>query len=135
MTREEFAEKLRFNYYSYRMEGNKVVVTDSNTIMFTTLDSIPSDVEFNSGGPVYLYSIKDLPYGVIFNNRGDVILDSLKSISRGVEFNNEGDVRLNSLIYTSEGSNGWNYNWEGNIKGVDSKRLINAMIKQGLFER
>jgi len=25
--------------------------------------------------------------------------------------------------------------WKGNIEGIDSKRLLNLMIKQGVFER
>jgi len=30
---------------------------------------------------------------------------------------------------------GWFNEWKGNIEGIDSKRLLNAMIKQGVFER
>ena len=135
MTREEFAEKLQFNNYSYRIEGNKIVVTDVSTVMFSILDSLPSGVEFNSGGPVYLYSIKYLPEGVIFNNQGDVILDSLRSISPEVEFNNKGDVRINSLINNDFAKHYYFDDWEGNIEGVDSKRLLNKMISLGLFER
>ena len=135
MTREEFAEKLQFNNYSYRIEGNKIVVTDVSTVMFSILDSLPSGVEFNSGGPVYLYNVKDLPEGVIFNNQGDVILDSLRSISPGVEFNNKGDVRINSLINNDFAKHYYFDDWEGNIEGVDSNRLLNKMISLGLFER
>jgi hypothetical protein len=29
----------------------------------------------------------------------------------------------------------WFGDWKGNIKGVDSKRLLNLMINKGLFER
>jgi hypothetical protein len=29
----------------------------------------------------------------------------------------------------------WFVDWNGNIKGVDSKRLLNVMIKQRVFER
>jgi hypothetical protein len=44
-----------------------------------------------------------------------------------VVFNNLGDVALNSLV------GGWFENWKGNIEGIDSKRLLNLMIKQGVF--
>jgi hypothetical protein len=46
-----------------------------------------------------------------------------------VEFNNEGDVYLEYL------TGGWFDEWKGNIEGIDSKRLLNKMIKQGVFER
>jgi hypothetical protein len=36
---------------------------------------------------------------------------------------------LNSLI------GGRFSDWRGNIEGIDSKRLLNKMIKQGVFER
>jgi len=46
-----------------------------------------------------------------------------------VEFNNRGVVGLNSII-------GGDFNeWEGNIEGIDSKRLLNLMISKGIFER
>jgi hypothetical protein len=43
-------------------------------------------------------------------------------------FNNKGDVNLESLI------GGWFNNWKGNIDGVDSKRMLNFMIKKGIFQ-
>jgi hypothetical protein len=66
---------------------------------------------------------------VEFKNGGGVWLGSLTSISPGVEFRNEGWVQLESLI-------GSNFNeWKGNIEGINSKRLLNKMIKDGVFER
>jgi len=46
-----------------------------------------------------------------------------------VEFKNEGFVYLESLI------GGYFDDWKGNIEGIDHKRLLNKMIKQGVFER
>jgi hypothetical protein len=46
-----------------------------------------------------------------------------------VEFNNEGGVNLGSLV------GGWFNDWKGNIKGVDSKKLLNFMISKGVFEK
>jgi hypothetical protein len=46
-----------------------------------------------------------------------------------VEFNNRVYVYLRSLI------RGGFQDWEGNIEGINSKRLLNKMIKDGLFER
>jgi hypothetical protein len=44
-----------------------------------------------------------------------------------VEFNNGSNVLLKQI--------GYFYDWKGNIEGVDPKRLLNMMIKQGVFER
>jgi hypothetical protein len=46
-----------------------------------------------------------------------------------VKFENGGNVFLESL------TGDWFSEWKGNIKGIDSKRLLNMMIKKGLFER
>jgi hypothetical protein len=108
MTREEFIEVLDQKPYSYKIEGDKIVVT---------------------GGYVNLKSLVTLPHGVVFNNKGDVDLDSLETLHPGVEFNNIGWVWLESLV------GGWFSDWEGNIEGVASKRLLNLMISKGLFEK
>jgi hypothetical protein len=89
MTREEFIEVLDEKRYSYRIEGNKIVVT----------------------------------------SRMGVNLDSLTSLPPGVEFKNGGSVNLKLL------TGGWFYDWKGNIEGIDEKRLLNKMIKDGVFER
>jgi len=109
MTREEFIAELKGKSYSYEIEGNKIVVTNKGYI---TLDYITS-----------------LPPGVEFRNEGAIYLRSLKSIPPGVEFRNGGMVKLESLI------RGWMMYWRGNIKEIDPNRLLNAMIKQGVFER
>jgi hypothetical protein len=36
---------------------------------------------------------------------------------------------LDSLI------GGWSHNWEGNMRGIKSKRLLKLMISKGVFER
>jgi hypothetical protein len=46
-----------------------------------------------------------------------------------VEFGNGGDVDLRSLI------GGYFHYWEGNMEGIDKNRLLNKMIKDGLFNR
>ena len=58
-----------------------------------------------------------------------VDLVSLTSLPPGVVFNNVGGVYLEFLIGV------WFYEWEGNIKGIDQKRLLNKMISIGLFDR
>jgi hypothetical protein len=83
---------------------------------------------FNNVGDVYLDSLETLPSGIVFNNGDSVYLDSLTSIHPSVVFNNRWQVHLASLI-------GVDTIWKGNIKDIDSKRLLNLMIKQGVFER
>jgi hypothetical protein len=56
-------------------------------------------------------------------------LNSLTSLPPGVVFKNGGDVNLKAL------TGDWFSKWKGNIEGIDSKRLLNSMIKQGVFER
>jgi hypothetical protein len=109
MTREAFKQVLDAKGYSYRIEGNKIVVTYEGTVSLKELTSLPP--------------------GVVFNNGRHVYLDSLTSISPGVEFENRETVYLTSL------TGGRFYNWKGNIEGIDSKRLLNSMISKGLFER
>ena len=76
-----------------------------------------------------MYSLESLPLDIEFNNGGTVVLDSLNSIPKEFIFNNIGDVYLTSLV------GGWFSQWEGNIEGIDSKRLLNYMISKGLFEK
>jgi hypothetical protein len=66
---------------------------------------------------------------VEFKNGGDVELGSLTSIPNDVVFENGGNVFLESL------TGDWFSKWKGNIEGIGSNRLLNVMIKQGLFER
>jgi hypothetical protein len=128
MTREAFIKVLEYNNCSYEIEGDKIVATHKDGIILF-LNSIPSGVEFNSNGVVYLYELKDLPSGVEFNNKEEVVLDSIENISPDVKFNNSGNIRLDSL------TGGWFYEWDGNIEGIGENRLLNKMISLGLFER
>ena len=130
MTREEFIEVLEKKGYSYGIEGDKIVVTGGDKDGYVWLDSlktIPSGVEFKNEWTVNLSSLKTIPPGVGFKNSGHVNLHSLKTISPGVVFKNGGESYLPSLI------GGGFEDWPGNIEGIDSKRLLNLMIKKGMF--
>ena len=129
MNKEEFSKVLNREKYSYEIQGDKLVVTHEWTVYLNSLTSLPPGVEFKNKGDVVLFSLTYLPPDVVFKNKGDVYLDHLTSISPGVEFNNEGGVDLDSL------TGDWFSAWEGNIEGIDSKRLLNKMIKDGVFER
>jgi hypothetical protein len=127
MTREEFIKVLEEEGYSYKLEGDKIVVTYVGNVDLESLESLPPDVEFKNEGWVDLYSLKSLPLGVVFQNEGWVDLESLTSLPPGLEFNNKGDVNLDALI-----GGGFN-DWEGNIEGIESNSLLNLMIKRGMF--
>ena len=149
MTREEFIGVLEKKGYSYNLEGNKIVVTRNSGVYLGSLKTLPSGVEFENGGDVYLGSLETLPPGVEFKNGGYVNLESLKTLPpgvefkngwyvdlrsletlpSGVEFKNEGPVDLRSLI------GGFFNKWDGNIDGVEPKRLLNKMISMGMFDR
>ena len=148
MTREAFIEVLDEKGYTYEIVDGKVVVTDGGNfygnVNLPTLTSLPPNVEFNNrgsvslaslinlpqgtkfnnGGSIDLISLINLPSGVVFNNRDVVDLRSLKSISQDVMFNNEKNVILPWI---------WLNTWKGNIEGIDSNKLLNAMIKRELF--
>jgi len=128
MTREEFIKVLDDKGYSYEIEGNKIVVT-GGYIGLNSLTSLPPGVVFNNWSSVNLTSLTSLPLDVKFENGGSVYLDSLTSLPPGVEFNNRGYVYLDDLL------GGYFNGWEGNIEGIDNKRLLNLMISKGLFER
>ena len=137
MTREEIEKEfwnevreLRDTYYT-EVKGGKIIVSafpdeDGSCDIDLRELEIPSDVIFENEGEVTL-SIEEIPENVEFANEGDVYLYHVENIHPSVKFNNEGDVWLKV---------GWfNLIWKGNIEGIDSKRLLNLMIKQGVFER
>ena len=150
MTREEFIEILDREGYSYEIEGDKIIVNrkgdtrelrsltslppgvvfkNGGNVWLGSITSLPPGVEFENKGNVDLYSLTSIPPDVVFKNVGYVWLESLQSLPPGVEFNNEGRVWLNSII------GGWFNEWEGNIRGIDDKRLMHLMISKGVFER
>ena len=132
MTRDEFIKVLDKEKYSYEIEGDKIIVTRKGHVELGSL-TLPPGVEFKNGWSVNLHSLTSIPPDVVFKNKGYVYLDALTSIPSGVEFKNGANVNLGSLIGGLIG--GWLHHWEGNIEGIDSKRSMNKMIKDRVFER
>jgi 5,10-methenyltetrahydromethanopterin hydrogenase len=149
MTREEFIKELKVRRYSHKIEGDKIIVNDGESVDLRNLTSIPPGTVFKNEGWVDLDALTSLPPGTVFENEGDVYLNSLTSIPPGTVFKNEGWVDLESLtsippgtVFENEGNvhlkyiiGGYFNEWEGNIRGIASKRLLNKMIKDGVFER
>ena len=129
MTQEEFIAILDEKRYSYKIEGDKIIVTYRGYVDLEDLTSLPPGVVFRNGGDVWLTYLNSLPPGVEFKNGGNVYLDlnTLETLPPGVEFKNGGYVGLYKL------DGGYFSEWKGNIEGIDPKRLLNFMIKQGVF--
>jgi len=129
MTREAFIKELKERGYSYDIERDKIVVTYGGNVHFHDLTSLPAGVVFRNKGHVHLDSLPSFPPDVTFENEGHILLNSLSSISPGIVFENKRDVFLGSLIGE------WSDDWAGNIRDIDSNRLLNKMISLGLFEK
>ena len=56
MTREEFKKVLEEKGYSYKLEGDKIVVTHERYVNLSSLTSLPPGVEFKNRGYVNLSS-------------------------------------------------------------------------------
>ena len=126
MTGEEFIAVLDRKGYSYETEGDKIMVTHKGSVYLNRLKTLPPGVHFKNDGYVYLSALKTLPSGVAFKNRGHVLLSSLETLPPGVQFKNGGDVRIKGLSWVNDN--------EGiKIEGVENKRLVDLMIKQGVL--
>jgi hypothetical protein len=140
MTREEFIEVLNREEYSYEIQGDKIVVTDKEAVHL-------AGSSFTKEGEVYIEIIYSIPDGVIFKNSGLLNLSSLEKIPEDVEFRNTGDLWLSGIstseippgfLFKNAGSinfsnEHWNHEWSGNIEGINDKRLMDLMIKHGMF--
>ena len=124
-----------------------VVFENNGHVWLDLLESLPPGVEFKNIGDVVLDSLGNLSSAVVFENRGNVDFPVLTSLPPGVEFSNEGYINLRALTSLPPGVEfknglrvdlgsligGYFDDWKGNIEGIDSKRLLNVMIKQGMF--
>ena len=103
MTRKEFIEILSGRGYSYKIEGDKLVVTHGGYIDFDELESIPPGLEFRNKGYIKLGGCHTIPPDTVFSNGGSVSLDALKILHPTVEFKNAHAVRLDSLRSIPQG--------------------------------
>ena len=146
MTGEEFIAVLDRKGYSYETEGDKIIVTYGGSVYLSNLKTLPPGVEFKNKGDVYLNDLKTLPSGVEFGNNRNIYLNGLKTLPSGVEFKNGGWVDLENLeaippgvAFNNGGSVylkglGWVNDNEGiRIEGVENRKLLHLMIKQGVF--
>lgn len=143
MTREEFIEILDNESFSYEIEGDRIVVIHDTRFKkgkpgmnlvaskfngeYWVINSIPSGVIFKNKGYLNLNQLEEMPDSVEFRNTGDLKLDNISTseIHSGCVFDNTGSIKFSNFI--------WDNKWSGNIEGVNDKRLMNLMIKRGLF--
>ena len=132
MTRETFIKVLDYKGYMWRLEGNSLIVRGFGEIDLS-IESLPPNVEFMNTSYVYLDSLESLPSNVKFKNGGSVSLYSLKSIPPGTIFENGRGVWLDPFgIDTADSEEENNIL---NIEGINPKRILNQMIKDGLFNK
>lgn len=148
MTREEFIDRMeKIPGYYYELEGDKIIIPKYCGGMDWAIESLPPGVEFRNTGSVVLNSLKEIPAGTKFYNKGwvslndikhvpdgvefynsiGVVMDEAVSIFPGVEFNNGGAISMERLKINTE------FDWVCEVNGIDDRRILNAMIKRGLF--
>lgn len=141
MTRKEFIEYLESHHIDFELSPSGVIViTHQDDVDFNyQVTEIPSGVEFRNLYQVRCTWVKTVNPNVIFRNKGKygagarVWLPHANKIYPGVEFHNEDSCILNVLEQEKRANTIPFSNWEGNIEGVDSNRLLNLMISKGIF--
>lgn len=128
MTKKEFTEVLDQGDYSYKEIGNRLIVTDFSGVDLGVTE-IPSGIEFENNGYVYLDSLKKLPPDIKFKNSGSVSLFSLESISPGVVFENGRGIFLDHWGIDTR------IHWGLGIQGIKRHKILNEMISYGIFDK
>ena len=142
MTREFFLQELSDLRYDYTIIGDRIIISHDKFFNFYTSE-IPPGVGFRNMGYVDLDGIKYLPPGTVFANSGDVFILSVKVISKGVKFQNFEEVEIQDVpsvdsVVQFENEGGVRFggfiSWKpSEIPGIENKRLLNKMIKEGIF--
>jgi hypothetical protein len=124
MTQEEFINVIERKNYPYSIEGDTIVFPSRiNNITFD-ITSIPSNVEFRNGGDVVMNVLESVPANVKFNNGGSIFMHNVKSVDPSSPFLNKSRVflyEISTMIFPPK------------IKGIRNKRILNLMVKRGLF--
>jgi hypothetical protein len=97
MTREEFISILEEKGYSYRIEGERIIVDHDGFVNIPELETLPENVEFRNLLDVWLTGLETLPSGVEFRNGRTIWLNSITSLPDGIHFRNGVNIYLNGL--------------------------------------
>jgi hypothetical protein len=129
------SNNLAVQLYSLKVLPEDVEFFNRDSVYLDRLKNLPKGVIFSNKKWITLRSVTSLPEEMIFSNGESIILTSLTTIPKGVIFSNDGFVQLGyknkAGHYLAFGPN----QWEGNIKGINDKKLFNRMIELGLFDR
>ena len=142
ITRSEFIYVLDEMDYIYSIEGDMIIIGPDGLVMkgfkpnfgfsdveLTNLKSLPPNVVFKNTGWIDFESITYVPPGTNFDNGGRVYLDSVTEISPTANFGDYvTDVWIKKLRIKTE-------EWDLDISGIRDVRILNKMIKDGLFDR
>jgi hypothetical protein len=98
MTQKAFISMLNRRGFSYKIKGDKIIVTHGGHIVFKKLTALPPNVHFNNTGEINLPLLMELPSGIEFNTGGTIRLPSLTELPSDVVFDNAtGYIFLDSV--------------------------------------
>ena len=138
MSIQEFKKILKEKRYSYREDGEKIIIEYYGSIDLYDIQSIPEGIIFENDGVVNLNNISLIPKGTIFSNPGTLYAQSAIEIEEDVEFNNI-DLFIRSVVKLSKGVK---FNNSGSIlnkskmieslqiDGIKIQRILNCLIEQ-----
>jgi len=97
MTAKNFIRVLNRRGFSYKIKGDKIIITHKGDIVFK-LTSLPPNVHFNNPGRIDLPLLIEMSSGIVFNTSGMIVLRSLTELPSDVSFDNAtGSIFLGSL--------------------------------------
>jgi hypothetical protein len=141
ITSSEFIYVLDKMDFIYSIEGDMIIIGSNGlskkgyrdlnhgNINLSALKSLPPNIVFKNTGWIDFESITYVPPGTNFDNGGRVYLDSVTEISPTANFGDYvTDVWIEKLRIKTE-------EWDLDISGIRDVRILNKMIKDGLFDR
>lgn len=76
MNQAEFIQILTENNYSYKIEGDIIVIDHREHVDLAELTTLPANITFKNNGYVSLSGIDTLSENIKFENNGEVYLKS-----------------------------------------------------------
>jgi len=64
------------------------------SLSFTSVESLPANIQFNVGGSLDLFSVESLPANIVFNVGDWLSLSSVESLPANTKFNVDGNIYL-----------------------------------------
>lgn len=141
--RKIFISYLLNNDIRYLEDGERIIIVEERSF-YINLPEIPDNISFESGEAIDIEGLKEINCeNITFLNNGYVCLPQLENIKGEVIFGNKGSVHAKNLRYIPKTVSFENdghifikgpYNLNSVNHVMDSK-VMNAMLKRGIFER